>query len=76
MRKIPPPRKSNVPVPDFTHTPCTCGIHFGLGVWDAEKRAETYAWIRDVNNGKFSEKMAEYLKSYETLHGQVNWREK
>lgn len=52
--------------------PCSCGKHFGLGVWTVEKRAEVYAWYRDKQRKKYTPQMAAWLAGYQRFHGYIN----
>ncbi len=55
----------------YDNTPCDCGEHFGRGLWNAQKKAEIYAWYRDKYRLKFTWEMKCYLATYQRKHGPV-----
>lgn len=67
------PRKKPTPLEVFDHVPCNsdCGQHYGIGHWNAEKRARIYAWYRYKKLALYDTPRREYLQSYEAIHGPV-----
>lgn len=55
----------------YDTVPCSCGKHFGKGIWTAEKRAEVYAWYRDYRRKSYTPEMRKWMASYQRFHGTV-----
>lgn len=58
-------------LPDHSKTVCSCQKHFGQGINTPEKRAQSYAWYRKKQPGKYQGEMQRWLESYEQEHGMV-----
>ncbi len=48
---------------------CSCGKHFGVGMWSAEHRAKVYAWYREVYKQGYDATRFNWLTNYEREHG-------
>jgi hypothetical protein len=59
----------------YDKIPCSCGRHFGLGVWTAEKRALVYAWYRDDFRKGYTPEMARWLASWQRFHEYINTKD-
>ncbi len=58
------------PTANYDAIVCTCGIHYGQGIYTPEKRAKSYAWHRrtEIN---YTPEMHRWLDSYEKSHGNI-----
>ena len=61
----------NPPTANYDGVVCTCGKHYGIGIYTPEKRARAYDWHRGTGINYTGEKQ-HWLESYEIAHGKIN----